>query len=157
MDIFWHSVYHTQLFIYAIYSTVLLPVLLVSTGIAFSALTLLVGRQEGHPACKRMGGWRRWAMVSPYGVVSSRIVCVSASLNLPLHHKVQKFSSGIGSPRWSRKKGRKTIVVVVVWYFHQYSSVEKFGQACTAMPLSDEYGQHLWAISNRLTSCQHCP
>ena len=24
---------------------------------AFSALTLLVGRQEGHPACKKMGAW----------------------------------------------------------------------------------------------------
>jgi len=23
--------------------------------VAFSALTLLVGRQEGHPACKKMG------------------------------------------------------------------------------------------------------
>jgi len=31
-----------------------------------------------------------------------------------LHHKVQKFSSGTGSPGWSRKKGRKTVVVVVV-------------------------------------------
>jgi len=39
---------------------------------------------------------------------------VSASVNLPLHHKVQKFSSGIGSPGWSRKKVRKMIVVVVV-------------------------------------------
>jgi len=39
---------------------------------------------------------------------------VSASVNLPLHHKVQKFSFGIGSPGWSRKKGRKTVVVVVV-------------------------------------------
>jgi len=28
-----------------------------------------------------------------------------------LHHKVQKFSSGTGSPGWSRKKGRKTVVV----------------------------------------------
>jgi len=27
-----------------------------SSGIAFSALTLLVGRQEGHPACKKYGG-----------------------------------------------------------------------------------------------------
>jgi len=34
---------------------------------------------------------------------------VSASVNLPLHHKVQKFSSGTGSPGWSRKKGRKTV------------------------------------------------
>ena len=143
------------IFIYAIYSTILPPVLLTST--AFSALTLLDGWQEGHPACKKMRGWWRWAMFSPYGVAPSWIVCVSSSVNLPLHHKVQKFSSGIGSPGWSRKKGRKTAVVVVVWYGHQYSSVEKLGQACTAMPLTDECRQHLWAISNSLTSCQCCP
>jgi len=78
---------------------------------AFSALTLLVGRQEGHPARKKYGGWWRWALVSPDGVALSRMVGVSASVNLPLHHKVQKFSSGTGSPGWSRKKGRKTVVV----------------------------------------------
>jgi len=49
---------------------------------------------------------------------------VSASVNLPLHHKVQKFSSGTGSPGWSQnnnndhftaqEKGRKTVVVVLV-------------------------------------------
>jgi len=39
---------------------------------------------------------------------------VSTSVNLPLHHKVQKFSSGTGSPGWSQKKGRKT---VVVWWW----------------------------------------
>jgi len=55
-------------------------------------------------------------MVSLDGVAPSRIVCVSAYLNLPLHHKVQKFSSGIGSPQWSQKKGRKT---VVVWFMVQ--------------------------------------
>ena len=42
------------------------------------------------------------------------MVGVSASVNLPSHHKVQKFSSVTGSPGWSRKKGRKTVVVVVV-------------------------------------------
>jgi len=42
------------------------------------------------------------------------MVGVSASVNLPLHHKVQKFSSGTGSPGWSRKNGRKTVVVVVM-------------------------------------------
>jgi len=47
-------------------------------------------------------------------VAPSRIVGVSASVNLPMHHKVQKFSSGTGSPGWSQKKGRKTVVVVVV-------------------------------------------
>jgi len=35
-------------------------------------------------------------------------------LIFPLHHKVQKFSSGTSSPGWSRKKGRKTVVVVVL-------------------------------------------
>ena len=34
---------------------------------------------------------------------------MSASVNLPLHHKVRKFSSG--SPGLSRKKGCKTVVV----------------------------------------------
>ena len=70
-----------------------------------SALTLSVGRQEGHPTRKKYGG-----IVSPHGVAPSRMVCMSASVNLPLHHKVQKSSSGTGSPGWSRKKGRKTVV-----------------------------------------------
>jgi len=43
------------------------------------------------------------------------MVDVSASVNLPLHHKVQKFSSGTGPRGWSRKKDRKTGVVVVCW------------------------------------------
>jgi len=61
-----------------------------------------------------MGGSWRWALLSPDEVAPSRRVGVSASVNLPLHHKVQKFSSGTGSPGWSRKKGRRTVVVVVV-------------------------------------------
>jgi len=32
-----------------------------------------------------------WALVSPDGVAPSRMVGVSASVNLLLHHKVQKF------------------------------------------------------------------
>jgi len=58
-----------------------------------------------------MGGWWRWALVSPDGVALSRMVGVSASVNLPLHHKVEKFSSGTGSPGWSWKTGRKMVVV----------------------------------------------
>jgi len=42
------------------------------------------------------------------------MVGVSASVSLLLHHKVQKFFSGTGSPGWSWKKGHKTVVVVVV-------------------------------------------
>ena len=82
--------------------------------VAFSDLTLFVGRQEEHPARKKYGGWWRWALVtSPDGVAPIRMVGVSASVNLPLHHKVQKFSSGTSSPGWSRKKGHKTVVVVI--------------------------------------------
>jgi len=66
--------------------------------INFSAFMLLVGRQEGHLAGKKYGGWWRWALASPDGVAPSQMVSVSASVNLPLHHKVQKFSSGTGSP-----------------------------------------------------------
>ena len=60
-----------------------------------------------------MGGWWRWALVSPDGVARSRMVDLSASVNLPLHRKVQKFSSGTGSPGWSREKGRKTSCLCV--------------------------------------------
>jgi len=45
---------------------------------------------------------------------------MSASVNLPLHHKVQKFSSVTGSPGWSRKKGRKMVVCVYVCYTVHY-------------------------------------
>ena len=34
---------------------------------------------------------------------------MSASVNLPLHHKVQKFSSGTGSPEGPRKRAVKRL------------------------------------------------
>jgi len=52
-------------------------------------------------------------VVSLDGVAPSQMLGVSASVNLALHHKVQKFSSGTGSAGWSQKKGRK---MVVVWW-----------------------------------------
>jgi len=68
-----------------------------------------------------MGGWWRWALVGSDGVASRRMVSVSASVNLPLHHKVRKFSSRTGSPGWSQKNGRKMVVVwrggeSLLWY-----------------------------------------
>jgi len=42
-----------------------------------------------------MGEWWRWALVSLDGVAPNLMIGVSASVNLPLHHKDQKFSSGI--------------------------------------------------------------
>jgi len=78
--------------------------------VAFSALMLLVGRQEGHLACKKYaedgeGGH----CVSPHRVVPSQMVGVSASVKLPLHQKVQKFSSGTGSSGWSGKRAVKRL------------------------------------------------
>jgi len=83
-----------------------------------------------------MGGWWRWALVSPDGVAPSWTVGVSASVNLPLHHKVQMFSSGTGSPGWSRKKGCK--MVEVWWWWWLFSEcntlctecVQSFASSC---------------------------
>ena len=58
----------------------------------------LGGRKGIRPVKNMGGGWWRWAPASPDGVAPSRMVGVSASVNLPLHHKVQKFSSGTGLP-----------------------------------------------------------
>jgi len=60
----------------------------------------------------------RWSLHSPDGVAPSWMVGVSASVNLPLHHKVgscllARLSSGTDSPGWSRKKGCKTVVLCV--------------------------------------------
>jgi len=73
-------------------------------------------------------GWWRWALVSLDGVVPSRMVGVSASVNLPLHHEVQKFSFGTGSPGWSRKNGHKT---VVVWWSYMTTCVSRQAQFIT--------------------------
>jgi len=47
---------------------------------------------------------------------------VSASVNLPFHHKVQKFFSGTGSSGWSWIKGHKTVVVWVVSVQEYYNN-----------------------------------
>jgi len=55
------------------------------------------------------GGGEHWLVRMPVGAAPSQMVSVSASVNLPLHYKVQKFSSGTGSPGWSRKKAAKRL------------------------------------------------
>jgi len=57
----------------------------------FSALTLLIGLQEGHPACKKpWGGCGGGGAVSLVGVVPTRTVGTSASIIFPCSIKVQK-------------------------------------------------------------------
>ena len=74
----------------------------------FDTVGWTAGRASG---LQTNGGWWKWAPPSSDGVAPSRMVGVSASVNLPFHRKVQKFSSGTASPGWSRKKGHKTVVV----------------------------------------------
>ena len=76
-------------------------------GLAFSALMLLVGRQEGHPACEKWGNGGGGHCLVRMWMAPSQVVGVSASVNLPLHHKVQRFSSGTVSPGWSQKRAIK--------------------------------------------------
>jgi len=75
-----------------------------------------LGGRKGIQPVKKYGGWWRWALVSPDGVAPRRMVGVSASVNLPLHHNVQKFSSGTGWLRWSQKKGHKRVVMWWWWF-----------------------------------------
>jgi len=45
----------------AVWQKVSSPAIVVAIHRSFSALTLLVGRQEGHPACKKLsGGMLAW-------------------------------------------------------------------------------------------------
>jgi len=76
----------------------------------------------------------------PDGVTRSWMVSVFAFVNLPLHHKVQKFSSGTGSPGWSRKKGRKAVVV----WFRESSLTHSDISQLTHQELMRSVGDFLW-------------
>jgi len=76
---------------------------------SFSALTLLVGWQEGHPVCKRLSsgvlawlsGWSEvQTCVWPSGFYCHSTVSCSSKI------QIWFYLSGIGSPGWSRTKGR---------------------------------------------------
>jgi len=77
----------------------------------------LGGRKGIRPVKMGGGGGGHW-LVRMEWCPAGWSVC--ASVNLPLHYKVHKFSSGTGSPGWSWKKGCKT---VVVWCGVEFASV----------------------------------
>jgi len=87
--------------------------------VAFSALTLLVGRQKGHPACKKIWeGWWRWALVSPDGVAPSRMVGV---LIFPCTIKSRSSLLAPAHPGGPSKRAIKWLwcgVVVIICRFH---------------------------------------
>jgi len=67
---------------------------------AFSALTLLVGWQEGHPACKKWRGCGGGGAVSSVGVAPTRTVGASASIILPSAIKIQRSCFFWYRPTW---------------------------------------------------------
>jgi len=78
---------------------------------------------------KKIGGWWRWALLSPDGVAPSQMVDVSASGNLPLHLKGQSFSSRTGSPG-KRAVKRLWCGVVVVHLQIVKQFLWEFGLGC---------------------------
>jgi len=97
-----------------------------------------LGGRKGIRTVKN-GGWR-WALLSPDGVAPIWMVSVSASVDVSLYHKFQKFSSGSSSPGWSQKKGRKTVECVYVCVCVYYSS-QLPGETCVYLYL---YKEFLW-------------
>ena len=80
-----------------------------------------LGGRKGIRPVKNGGGWCRWALVSPDRVASSRMVGVSASVNLPLHRKVLSRGSllALAHPGGPRKRAIKRLwyllCLVTVW------------------------------------------
>ena len=75
-----------------------------------------------------------------------------ASVNLPLHHKVQKFSSGTVSPGWSWKKGRKTVVIYFVHREVKFVENQKlyFGERTQSKCGSLDYIDHIPGGGDRM-------
>jgi len=67
----------------------------------FIALTLLVGLQEGHPACKKPWGSWGGGAVSPIGVAPTRTDGASASIIFPCSIKIQETGGGETQPERS--------------------------------------------------------
>ena len=86
-------------------------VFIVTWGLAFSALTLLVGLQEGHMACKKLSR-EVLACLSVWSEV--QMICIiaygpadatAAPSSLAPVKSGMVYLSGAGLPMWSCKKG----------------------------------------------------
>jgi len=70
--------------------------------LAFSALTLLVGRQEGHPACKKTEWWGAGVVIClERGVILHMARLMPLPLTVSCFSKIQPdwlYFSGTGSP-----------------------------------------------------------
>jgi len=98
---------------------------------AFSALTLLVGRQKGHPACKKLsGGVTAWLSVwSEVQTCTQPSWCHCHTLSLA------SVKSRLVWPFWYRltrvvpDKGPLNVCVAVEWYGSQVTEFRNSSQA----------------------------
>jgi len=79
--------------------------------IAFSALTLLVGRQEGHPVCKKLSGWVLAWLCLEWGADLHTAQLIGFTFLVQAHP---------GSP------GKRAVKSVCVCTIHSYHSVSCF-------------------------------
>ena len=100
----------------------------------------LGGRKDIRPV-KNMGGWWRWVLVSPDGVAPSRMVGVSASVNLPLHHKVRSSLLAPADPGGAGKRAPKRL-----WWWWRQWTVENsvFGTVSLVFCLCMKYLRNRW-------------
>jgi len=65
-------------------------VLVVSLLYSFSALTLLVGQQEGHPACKKLGVCWWWQFNWSFARLMAPVVTINSIL-APIKSRIATF------------------------------------------------------------------
>ena len=125
--------------------------------VAFSALTLLVGQQEGHPACKRWGdgGGGHWLVRKEW-----RPAGWSVYLPLLIFPCTTKSRSSLLAPAHlgGPKKGHKTAVDVVVITTVSLLSWKhsRLGWALQNKTLGDNYNTILTGWMWFLSPNQHC-
>ena len=100
--------------------------LIIEILLAFSALTLLVGRQEGHPACKNsvVRYWHGYlsgvrCIWFAYGTADATVTSSSLA---PVKFRMV-YLSGAGSPRLSWKKAIKVVVFLIISH-HWFTAAE---------------------------------
>jgi len=82
---------------------------------AFSALTLLVGRQEGHPACKKLSKPGAGVVIClERGADLHTAQLMPLPLTVSCFSEIQFYLSGTGSPGYSRTKAVKRVCVCVL-------------------------------------------
>ena len=80
---------------------------------AFSALTLLVGRQEGHPACKKTERWGASVVIClERGADFHTAQRIPLPLTVSCFSKIQFYLSGTGSPGFPGQRAVKRVCVV---------------------------------------------